>query len=321
MPKLKVANATVNTALQKNRKPSVASDGKLKLGNRRVTGKEQYYTPKDTAQQIMDQLASMVPDLASRTFLEPAGGTGMFISAAQSLGMKKIVSFDIEPHHDLVKLGSFLEQVLELSGAVTVTNPPFGRCNSLAVPFFNHAAKYSDYIVFIVPRSWRKWSVLNKLDRRFELVRDDDLDINYVDVNGEHSYAKNNLRTCIQYWKRTENYIRPLYKVQDMGLIQKCNYDEADVSLTIFGYSCGKLKTEFPRKSNTTQMFLKLRHPKALEALQNVDFSRFFKNTAYTEALSISEINCLLNEYILGDPHMIMNESQMNIFEEEELIA
>jgi hypothetical protein len=47
-------------------------------------------------------------------------------------------------------------------------------------------------------------------------------------------------------------------------------------------------------------MFLKVHHPQAIEALQNVDFSRFFKNTAYTEALSFQEINFLLNEYILG---------------------
>jgi hypothetical protein len=49
-------------------------------------------------------------------------------------------------------------------------------------------------------------------------------------------------------------------------------------------------------------MFLKLSHPRALEALQAVDFSRFYKNTAYTEALAFPEINYLLNEYLTGDP-------------------
>jgi hypothetical protein len=43
-------------------------------------------------------------------------------------------------------------------------------------------------------------------------------------------------------------------------------------------------------------MFLKLNHPKALNALQTADFARFSKNTAYTEALSFQEINFLLNE-------------------------
>jgi len=288
-----------------------------KLGNRRVTGKEQYYTPADAALEILENIKAMVPNLQERTFLEPAGGTGSFIEAAKSAGMKNFVSFDIEPHHPLVQEGNFLEQKLELNGAITVSNPPFGRCNSLSVPFFNHSAEYSDLIVFIVPRSWRKWSVQNKLDRRFHLVKDDDLDINYVDVNGEHGYKKNNLRTCIQYWKKMDGEPRQLYAVEDQGVIQKCGFEEADVALTIFGYSCGVVKTEFPRKSNTTSMFLKIKHPKALEALQSVDFSKFYMNTAYTAALSIGEINYLLNEYIFGDPKLKENSSDQISIDEE----
>ncbi len=298
--------------------PNQRDDGKpKKLGNRRVTGKEQYYTPTETSLEIFENIKEMVPNLAERTFLEPAGGTGSFIEAAKLADMTKVVSYDIEPHHPLVQQGNFLEQKLDLSGAITVSNPPFGRCNSLSVPFFNQCAEYSDLIVFIVPRSWRKWSVQNKLDRRFHLVQDDDLDINYVDVNGEHGYKKNNLRTCIQYWKKSEGKLRQFYAVEDQGVIQKCGFEEADVALTIFGYSCGVVKTEFPRKSNTTSMFLKLKHPKALEALQNVDFSKFFMNTAYTAALSISEINYLLNEYIFGDPKFIENNREQIAIDED----
>ena len=285
-------------------------DKKVKLGNTRVTGKEQYYTPNDTAQEVFKNLLEMVPDLSSRVFIEPAGGTGSFINAAIEVGIKDIVSYDIEPHHPKVKAGDFLLQHIDAVNAITVTNPPFGRNNSLSIPFFNHSAKTSEYIVFVVPRSWRKWTVQNKLDRRFELIRDDDLTINYVDVNGEHGYKNNNLRTCIQYWKRSDTNLRPIYAVEDMGIITKCKFDEADVSLTIFGYGCGTVKTDFPRKPNTTQMFLKLNHPMALEALQSVDFSKFFNHTAYTEALSIVEINYLLNQYVYGDPKMKTEDAQ-----------
>ena len=95
-----------------------------------------------------------------------------------------------------------------------------------------------------------------------------------------------------------------------MGIIEKCKFPEADASLTLFGYGCGTVKTEFPKKPNTTQMFLKLKHPRALEALKSVDFSKFFMNTAYTEALSIQEINFLLNEYVFNDP-MVVSEKEM----------
>lgn len=291
--------------------PAARVPAKRRPGNKRVTGKEQYYTPAATAQHLTNQLVGIVGSLANHTVIEPAGGTGAFIEAAMQAGAKKVLSWDIEPHHSAVKRGNFLEQRLPgISGAVTLGNPPFGRNNALSIPFFNHAAEASDFIAFIVPRSWRKWSVSNRLDRRFHLVHDVDLQLDYVDAEGEFIGAKNRLATCFQIWeKRAEP--RLLVKVRDMGLVAKATPADADVSLTVFGFGCGQVKTEFERKPNTTQMFLKLKHPGALSALQSVDFARFYRNTAYTEALSFQEINYLLNEAVLGDPHLALSEHGM----------
>jgi predicted RNA methylase len=273
----------------------------IKLGNTRVTGKEQYYTPKPLALELVAQIEKVLGPLVGKTVLEPAGGTGAFIEAVQSVGVNKVISFDIEPLHELVSVGDFLEQEITEANLITISNPPFGRNNSLSIPFFNHAAKASDAICFIVPRSWRKWSVTNRLDLGFELALDVDIDIDYVDAEGSPLSNKNHLATCFQIWKKAKNS-RALVRVTDMGIIQKVSPDQADVSLTIFGYGCGKVKTKFEPVANTTQMFLKLNHPQALAALESVDYSKFFKNTAYTEALSLPEINYLLNEKIYGDP-------------------
>jgi predicted RNA methylase len=273
----------------------------IKLGNTRVTGKEQYYTPKPLALELVAQIEKVLGPLVGKTVLEPAGGTGAFIEAVQSVGVNKVISFDIEPLHELVSVGDFLDQEITEENLITISNPPFGRNNSLSIPFFNHAAKASDAICFIVPRSWRKWSVTNRLDLGFELALDLDIDIDYVDAEGYPLSNKNHLATCFQIWKRAKNS-RELVRVTDMGIIQKVSPDQADVSLTIFGYGCGKVKTKFEPVANTTQMFLKLNHPQALAALESVDYSKFFKNTAYTEALSLPEINYLLNEKIYGDP-------------------
>ena len=272
-----------------------------KLGNTRVTGKEQYYTPKPLALELVEHIENVLGSLAGKTILEPAGGTGAFIDAVQAKGVANVISFDIEPLHELVSLGDFLEQEIKESNLITVSNPPFGRNNSLSIPFFNHAAKVSDAICFIVPRSWRKWSVTNRLDLGFELALDLDIDIDYVDAVGTPLSSKNLLATCFQIWKKADAP-RGLVRVTDKGIIEKVSPELADVSLTIFGYGCGKVKTQFEPVANTTQMFLKLKHPQALAALESVDYSKFFKNTAYTEALSLQEINYLLNEEIYGDP-------------------
>jgi predicted RNA methylase len=273
---------------------------KKPAGNRRVTGKEQYYTPGNLASELVSVVARLVPDFASRTVLEPAGGTGAFVDAAVALGAK-VVSFDIEPLHASVERFDFLEAELRLSNAVTISNPPFGRNNSLSIPFFNRAADHSEYIAFIVPRSWRKWSVINRLDPRFHLISDQDIVVDYVDASGKRLSEKKILATCFQVYQRRDS-LRPKVVVADMGLVKKVSPDEADVALTIFGFSCGAVTTDFERVKNTTRMYLKLLHPDALAALKSVDFDLFSRNTAYTQALSLPEINYLLNERILGDP-------------------
>ena len=282
---------------------SVAKPAVKKLGNTRVTGKEQYYTPTDLAEKLIAEVQVFVPNLSDRIILEPAGGTGSFLKAAEKIGATKFLSFDIEPKHDNVKKANFLVANISASNAVTISNPPFGRNNSLSIPFFNKAANHSDFICFIVPRSWRKWSVINRLDQRFHLVADHDIMIDYEDQDGQKISVKNSLATCFQIWQ-CKNELRPKYSVADQGLIEKTDAENADVALTIFGFGCGKVATDFERKPNSTKMFLKLHHPGALKALQTVDFSRFYKNTAYTEALALPEINYLLNEAILGNPHL-----------------
>lgn len=282
---------------------------KVRPGNRRVTGKEQFYTPRDLALELTRKLSRITGPLSEFTVLEPAGGTGSFVEAARELGANKVVSFDIEPKNSTVQKADFLTAELTIKNALTISNPPFGRNNSLSIPFFNKAALHSSFIAFIVPRSWRKWSVINRLDPAFHLVFDEDLDIDYVDDSGNSVWQKSRLKTCFQVWeKRSEP--RSLIKVKDHGLITKVSPEQADVSITVFGYGCGKVKTQFEPKPNSTQMFLKLNDPRVLPALTKLDFSKFYSNTAYTEALSLQEIRYLLNEEILGDPGLILSESK-----------
>lgn len=269
----------------------------VKLGNRRVTGKEQYYTPESTADEILQRVLTHTSIDRKSVFLEPAGGTGAFVNAARAAGFQSIFAIDIEPKHPEVMRGDFLTDSHSIHGAVCVTNPPFGRNNSLSIPFFNRAARYADLIAFVVPRSWRKWTVLNRLDSSFELIDDWDLSIDYVDEDGAFTHGAGNLKTCVQVWRRLEDGERLPVKVKDNGFIQKAKPEEADVSFTLFGYGCGTTLTEFERRPNSTRTYFRLLRDDALEALTGSDFSRFFNHTAYTEALSMAEINFTLNEW------------------------
>ena len=87
----------------------------------------------------------------------------------------------------------------------------------------------------------------------------------------------------------------------DNALIEKTTPRKADVAIRVFGYGCGQVLRSFPRRTNTTLMFLKVKNRRVLGALRQLDYQRFSMNTAYTEALALTEINYLLNEKIFGN--------------------
>ena len=47
--------------------------------NKRVTGKEQYYTPEGVVERCMEIMGEYLEE--GGKYLEPAGGTGAFVSA------------------------------------------------------------------------------------------------------------------------------------------------------------------------------------------------------------------------------------------------
>lgn len=273
---------------------------KKPLGNRRVTGTEQYYTPRPLARDLVYLAENVIPNFAERRFLEPAGGNGSFITALQERNIKQITAVDLYPKHELVEKSDFLKFTPNEKNVVTISNPPFGRNNALAIPFFNHAANFSDYICFLIPRSWRKWSVENRLDQRFHKLLDEEIFVAYEDEQGVPVRQANNLRTCFQIWERRES-VREKTVVPDNGLIQKVSPAEAQIAIRVFGYGCGKVLTKFEPKKNTTLMFLRARNQAIRKLLPELDYQRFSKNTAYTEALAFTEINFLLNEKVFGN--------------------
>lgn len=271
-----------------------------KLGNRRVSGTEQYYTPRNLADELVKRTLKAIPRATEKSFLEPAGGTGSFIEALNMAGITAVTSVDKYPMHPGVIQADFLEWETMDTDLLTISNPPFGRNNALSVPFFNRAAKFSSHIAFLVPRSWRKWSVQNRLDTRFHLVLDVDVAVQYEDVLGAKIAKRNDLRTCFQIWeKRLE--LRPVIAVPDNGFIQKSSPNDADLAMRVFGYGCGTVMNDFPRQPNTTLMFLRVLNKSIESALQDLDYERFSINTAYTRALSFQEINFLINEKVFGD--------------------
>jgi len=263
----------------------------------RKTGKEQYYT--------LPEVADLCVSIASKYWdgleiVEPAGGTGEFLSSIQRAGKDVKFAFDIEPKHPDVIEQDFLQTSLfdfyVSEQSMFLSNPPFGRANSLAVKFFNHiAGTYSArYICFLIPKAWRKWSVQDKLNEFYHLTEDVEMpEVSFYNDDGP--IEGGNLSTLFQVWEKRDTP-RKKWDVEDKGYLTNSTPEDADVAITFFGHSSGRIETEFERVPNTTKRYFKA-SPEVIEGLKVVDYSRFNENVSYIKALSKKEINFLLDEY------------------------
>ncbi len=149
---------------------------------------DQYYTKPDTAKKCLELLGS---DLSKfEHIIEPSAGRGDFYNL---LPVDKRIGLDIDPKADgIIALDFFNFDIRKRGPVLTIGNPPFGKNASLAQKFFEKAATFSDIIAFILPRTFRKPSMVNRLNKQFHLVKNVLLDKEsfYIDVgNGPQDYS------------------------------------------------------------------------------------------------------------------------------------
>ena len=127
-----------------------------------------------TKPSIVDQCLKRIDLTKFDIILEPSAGCGSFHN---KIPKDKGRACDISPDiPDVIELDFYaIEKVINLLDLTTapdkrylsIGNPPFGMNSSMAIEFFNGCAKFSDEIAFIVPRTFRKDSVQNRLDLNF----------------------------------------------------------------------------------------------------------------------------------------------------------
>lgn len=107
---------------------------------------------------------------------EPSAGCGSFL---EKLPKEKTIGADISPDVPGVVQMDFynIKKIIDLlelcpnpnKRYLSIGNPPFGKMSNTAIDFFNGCAAFSDSIAFILPRTFRKISVTNRLDLSFHL--------------------------------------------------------------------------------------------------------------------------------------------------------
>ncbi len=175
-------------------------------GRKRSVGSEAYFTTEALARRCVELVHSIAPLESFRSILEPSAGAGAFVRA---LPPGKVVALDIEPRAAGIRRGDFLRfesQQLE-PNVLVIGNPPFGQRGAFAMRFLDRAMEFAAIVAFILPRSFRKHTFLNRIDRRFHLVGGFDCE-EFVLPSGEPV----SVNCVFQVWQK-QDALRPLVEL------------------------------------------------------------------------------------------------------------
>lgn len=140
----------------------------------REEGLDKFYTLPSYSKQCIDKIVELYDISGWDLIVEPSAGNGSFLNQIPSSNK---IGIDISPEqNDIIKQNFFeYSPPSNKTNILVIGNPPFGRVSSLAIKFFNHAAKWANVIAFIIPRTFRRLSVQNKLNHEFHLVYDEEV--------------------------------------------------------------------------------------------------------------------------------------------------
>lgn len=249
---------------------------------------DQFYTNPEYAQQFYSKIESLIDLSGVDIILEPSAGNGSFFNL---MDLSKRVGIDVDPKDPSIIKQDFFDY-MPPSGKqiITVGNPPFGKNSNLAIKFFNRAAIFSDVIAFILPRTFRKDSVINRLDKYFHLL--------YEEIVPDNSFIFNDnaydVWCCAQIWIR-KNELRPKIEIKSFKQVEEyfviVEPEDADFSIQRVGGKAGHIRTsDFKSYSKQSHYFIKQKDARSLDIFKQIDFDEVKKNTAGNPSVSPSEL-------------------------------
>lgn len=268
---------------------------------KRKSDLDQFYTKPELAEKLVNKVLSLdlAPEGEKIVFVEPSAGSGSFLKPLQEK-KKKVLAYDISPAGEDIEEADFLDMgFVKASNTVYVTlgNPPFGKISSMAVKFFNKAAEFSDYICFILPRTFRKGSIHDKLNLTFKLVHDEDLPKNSF-LLGETEY---NVPCCFQIWKKQKKARSKTPEISFDFMEYTKEPSEADLAIRRVGGRTGALIVEgLEELSTESHYFIKLMDmskEKFAKEYAKIKFGKLIQNTAGIKSLSKKELAKLIKRH------------------------
>jgi hypothetical protein len=218
---------------------------------------DQFYTQPFIAELCVAFLKRCMRQHRTRyIFIEPSAGDGSFYNL---LPKDRRLGIDLDPRASgIMKLDFFHFKYIGTRRVIVLGNPPFGKNSSMAVKFFNHAAWMPevDFIAFIVPKTFRKVSIQNRLSMDFHLV--DELDL--VDDSFLKDGEPYKVPSCFQVWERRSIKRNPVKINLDNDWFDFVKKNEnPDLAVRRVGFNAGVCKSDLDSCKSSTFYFLRLK--------------------------------------------------------------
>lgn len=261
---------------------------KVKATLERSRELDQFYTNPSYAKLFYDKINELLKLSEMDIVVEPSAGSGSFFNLFDDT---KRIGIDIDPKIDEIIKQDFLTWIAPDDVKIaTIGNPPFGKNSSLAIQFFNKAASFSEIIAFILPKTFKKDSVINRLDTRFHLVYEESVPENSFIFDGKPY----NVPCCSQIWIKKQE-LRP--KIDILSFKDIVNWfcvaspESADFSIQRVGAAAGTIRTaNFRHYSPNSHYFLKQHDIRVLDVFNSVNFDEVRNNTAGNPSISPNEL-------------------------------
>lgn len=158
---------------------------------------DQFYTKPDVAKKCLVHVQKHLKMQEYDIFLEPSAGKGAFLKL---LDKDKRIGIDLDPKDDEIIHQNYFDYTpVPNKKYLVIGNPPFGRVSSTAVKFFNKSAEFCDAIAFIIPRTFKRVSIQNRLNLYFHNIFSEDIPTNPCCFEPA-MHAK----CCFQIWIRKQ---------------------------------------------------------------------------------------------------------------------
>lgn len=244
------------------------------------------------AKSLFDIVRSKI-NIRDYFLFEPSAGEGAF----SNLFCGNFEAIDIDPKKPYIQKIDFFKYNIDNflnKKVITIGNPPFGKNSSLALKFLNRASLFSEYVCFILPKTFLKDSIINKINLNMHLFFSEELPKNSFIFNNEKYHVP-----CIfQIWKK-ETFKRNIVKKDITSSFFEFTTPElANFAIRRVGGLAGKVILDFQKYKPASHYYIKLKNNTNVNIFidKYSELNKIAKNTSGNPSLSKRELIEVLNK-------------------------